>query len=321
MTNPGNIVRVRSRNGGHSSVYEANMWAQKWPQGLYSGNGVLQNTSPDMNVLIGGTPSSPDVVIGQNPSGFKIALDIIGQQAVQITAPASNSRISSIVAYTNDLSLQSTDDSTTGSPSSCGLIIVNGTAGASPTPPSDSQIRTAITADGATGSQAIYGIIANIPVASSTTNITNALISIQKSLIQTDTLAESAVTPGKRSGGFYIGVIPATTFGTTGNKSITGLGFKPKLVRFTALAALAADNANSGSGAMTPTSQYWTSEASNTSGAHVRNSGTDAAIAYLSSGSTIPLMKSSYVSMDSDGFTINVTAASAAFAIAYEANA
>lgn len=197
MTNPGNIVRIRSRNGGHTSVYEANMWAQKLPQGLFSGNGVLQNTSPDMHILVGGTPSNPDVVIGQNPSGYKVALDIIGQQVVQITTPASNSRISSIVAYTNDLSLQSTDNSTTGSPSSCGLIVVNGTTAATPSAPTDTQIRAAITADGATGSQAVYGVIANIPIASTTTAITNTLISMKRAQIQTDAIADASITTQK----------------------------------------------------------------------------------------------------------------------------
>jgi len=173
MTNPDNIVRVRARNGGRASVYEANGWAQAYTSGLFDGNGVLQNTSADMNVLVGGSATNPDVLIAENASGYKIALDLVGQQAVAITAPASNSRISAIVAYTDDLSLSTTEDTVTGSPSSCGLIVVNGTAAASPSEPTDNQIRTAITADGATGSQASYCVIATILVTSNTTIITN----------------------------------------------------------------------------------------------------------------------------------------------------
>ena len=139
MTNPNNIVRVRARNNGRASVYEANAWCQAFSAGLLSGNGVLPNTVPNMNVLVGGTPNSPDILIAQNPAGYKIALDLVGQQAVAITAPASNSRISSIVAYTDNLSLASTDAGT-GSPSSCGLIVVNGASSASPTAPSDSDV-------------------------------------------------------------------------------------------------------------------------------------------------------------------------------------
>ena len=180
MTNPDNIVRVRARNGGRASVYEANGWGQAYSNGLIRGNGVIQNTSADMNVLVGGSASKPDVVLAENPAGYKFALDIVGQQAVAITAPASNSRISAIVAYTDDVSLPTTEDTVTGSPSSCGLIVVNGTAAADPSEPSDAQIRTAITSDGATGSQAAYCVIATILVANTTTIITDSLITNKK---------------------------------------------------------------------------------------------------------------------------------------------
>lgn len=176
MTNPDNIVRVRARNGGRASVYEANGWAQAYSAGLLEGNGVKQNTSADMNVLVGGSTTKPDVVLAENAAGYRVALDIVGQQAVAITKPASNSRISAIVAYTDDLSLGTTEDTVTGSPSTCGLIVVNGTAASSPSEPTDTQIRNAITADGATGSQAAYCVIATILVASNTTTITDSLI-------------------------------------------------------------------------------------------------------------------------------------------------
>lgn len=180
MTNPDNIVRVRARNGGRASVYEANGWCQAFSTGLLEGNGVVQNTVADMNVLVGGSITKPDVVIATNPAGYKIALDIVGQQAVAITAPASNKRISAIVAYTDDLSLPTTQDTVTGAPGSCGLIVVNGTAASSPTAPNDTTIRSAITADGATGSQASYCVIATMLVASGTTAITNSEITMQK---------------------------------------------------------------------------------------------------------------------------------------------
>lgn len=202
MTNPDNIVRVRARNGGRASVYEANGWAQAYTSGLLEGNGVIQNTVADMNVLVGGSSSKPDVVLAENSAGYKIALDLVGQQAIAITAPATNKRISAIVAYTDDLSLQSTEDTVTGSPASCGLIVVNGTAGANPSAPTDSQIRTAITADGATGSQAAYCVIATILVASNTTTITDSLITtnvaqIGSNNIDFSTMAYKEVTDGQ----------------------------------------------------------------------------------------------------------------------------
>ena len=176
MTNPDNIVRVRARNGGRASVYEANGWAQAYTSGLLEGNGVVQNTVADMHVLVGGSTTKPDVVLAENASGYKVALDLIGQQPLTITTPASNSRISAIVAYTDDLALATTEDSVTGSPASCGLIVVNGTASATPSAPNDAAIRSAITADGATGSQAAYCVIATILVANDTTTITDSLI-------------------------------------------------------------------------------------------------------------------------------------------------
>lgn len=184
MTNPDNIVRVRARNGGRASVYEANGWCQAYGSGILDGTGVVQNTSANMTVLVGGSSSKPDVLIAENPSGYKIALDLVGQQPVTITAPASNSRISAIVAYTDDLALESTEDTVTGSPASCGLIVVNGSSSASPSAPTDTQIRSAITSDGATGSQASYAIIATIRVASNTTSITNALITRNQAGVQ-----------------------------------------------------------------------------------------------------------------------------------------
>lgn len=196
MTNPDNIVRVRARNGGRASVYEANGWCQAYGSGILDGTGVVQNTSANMTVLVGGSSSKPDVLIAENPSGYKIALDLVGQQPVTITAPASNSRISAIVAYTDDLALESTEDTVTGSPASCGLIVVNGSSSASPSAPTDTQIRNAITADGATGSQASYAVIATIRVASNTTSITDTLITrnqagVQSSKIDFATMRET----------------------------------------------------------------------------------------------------------------------------------
>lgn len=198
MTNPSNIVRTRARISGRASVYEANSWCQPFSVGLLDGNGVLENTSPNMNVLVGGSSSTkPDTIIASTPSGYKIALDIVGQQAVAITAPASNSRITCIVAYTNDLSVASTDTAVTGNPSSCGLIVVNGTSGASPVAPDDTAIRAAITADGATGSQAAYCIIAKMTIASTTTAITNSLITITTSTLSMARIADLSIATAK----------------------------------------------------------------------------------------------------------------------------
>lgn len=190
MTNPDDVVRVRARLGGRASVYEANGWCQAYSTGLLEGTGVTQNTSADMNVLVGGSSAKPDVVIATNPSGYKIALDLVGQTTLTLTAPSSNSRISSIVAYTDDLSLTTGDATVTGSPDTCGLIVVNGDIASSPTAPNDTAIRVAITSDGGTGSQAAYCVIANVTVESSTTTITDSLIEMTAARIKVSNMTE-----------------------------------------------------------------------------------------------------------------------------------
>lgn len=176
MTNPSSIVRFHSRTGGRGSVAEANMAYQLYGQGLFNGTGVVESGNADMNVIVGGSNSAPDIVLAESPAGYKVALDIVGTAQLTITAPASNSRISAVVAYTDDLSIASTEDTVTGNPATCGLIVVNGTTAANPNVPTEAQIRTAITADGATGSQAAYAVVAYITVSSATTAITSSLI-------------------------------------------------------------------------------------------------------------------------------------------------
>lgn len=212
-TNPNQIIRLHSRMGGRGSVYEANMWAQQYKAntGITSGSdaqlvgymagsaGVTQNTSADMNVIVNGTPTNPSVVLGVNPAGYKVALDIVGSTVLPITAPASNSRYSLVVAYADDLSLASSDTTITGNPSKNGVIVVNGASAATPAFPSDADIRSAITADGATGSQAVYAILSYGIIASTTTTITNALLTMPKAVMSLDngTIPASAVNLGK----------------------------------------------------------------------------------------------------------------------------
>lgn len=178
MTNPNLIVRLHSRNSGRASVLEANMPFQSYDMGLLKGNGVVPSQNANMNVTVGGAAGKPDIVIAETPAGYKIALDIAGTATLTLTAPSENAKIVAIVAYTDDLAIASTDTTTTGNTSSCGLIQVSGTVAANPDKPTDAQIRTAITADGATGSQAAYAIVAYVTVAAATTAITSSLIEI-----------------------------------------------------------------------------------------------------------------------------------------------
>jgi len=222
FTNPGKIVRLRSRPNGRGSAYEANMWAQQHSDGLFSGRGVIRNTVADMNVLVGGTTDNPDVVLGKLPSGFLIALDIVGQQVIRITAPSSNKRIASVVAYSDNIALNSTDTNTTGSPSSCGLIVVYGSTSATPVAPTESQIRQAVTQDGATGSQAVIAVIANITTESSTTTITDEMIAINYGKLSSHSI-DFTTMPGNKY---------TTTEQDTGKKWVNGKSIYQKSITF-----------------------------------------------------------------------------------------
>lgn len=124
---------------------------------------------------------------------------------------------------------------------------------------------------------------------------------------------------GKPSGfaNFYAGTF---TISGTGNKAVTGVGFTPKLVVFDWVAGSSATADNNTSGWMTSTAQFAKWSSSN-SGANTsaRNAYTDSCFANGSSASSTASERASYVSMDSDGFTVNVsTSASGTWAfIAY----
>lgn len=151
----------------------------------------------------------------------------------------------------------------------------------------------------AAGRLAVEGV--NIPSISSSDIFTNKSISGSNNTL-------TNIPPSARTGGFHIGVISASTLSTTGNKAITGLGFTPKMVRFVSLTS-GTGAVSFGTGAMTPSAQYYEWIIADSASGRSRNSGTDAAIAAAGTTGTLGL-KAAFVSMDADGFTINVSTAS-----------
>jgi hypothetical protein len=139
--------------------------------------------------------------------------------------------------------------------------------------------------------------------------------------VTTAKIADAAVTPVKRTGGFAAGLIAASTFTTTGNKSVTGLGFTPKLVEFVVISTTSTTAHFQGQGAMTTSYQFTTCTGGNTTNT-VRYGSTSNCIASFSSlADSTPEVIASYVSMDADGFTINVGTAGTGNDIAYKAYA
>lgn len=175
MTNPNNAIGTNGAFGGRTSVNAFNDNLSAWTRGVMSGWACEPDSG--MTVALGGDSSVRDVAIAEDDAGNKTSINNISLAPVQVTipgAPASNTRIDSIVAYVDNPPQGSA--TITDNYESCGIIVVSGTATSSPVPPNESTIRSAITADGATGATAYYVVLANVSVANGTTDITSGEI-------------------------------------------------------------------------------------------------------------------------------------------------
>lgn len=175
MTNPNNAIGTNAAYNGRTSVNAFNDNLNAYTRGIMSGWACVPNTG--LTVSIGGTSGIRDVAVAEDNAGNKTTINNISAQPINVTlatAPASNSRIDLIVIYV-DGSPQGVA-TVTDNPSACGIVSVKGTASATPSVPNDSAIRAAITADGAAGTTAYYTIVAQITMATGTTDITSAMI-------------------------------------------------------------------------------------------------------------------------------------------------
>ena len=170
-TNPNNAVGTNGAFGGRTSVNAFNDCLAAYSGGILSGWAC--SPSSGLTVVLGGNGNTRDVAIAEDNAGNKTTINNISGSPIAITlenAPSTNSRIDAIVAYVDN---PPTGSSTaTDNYGACGLIAVQGTVENSPSAPTDSAIRTAITADGASGTTAYYVVLATITVASGTTTIT-----------------------------------------------------------------------------------------------------------------------------------------------------
>lgn len=175
-TNPNNAVGTNAAYGGRTSVKAFNDNIGAYSRGILSGWAC--SPSSGMTVALGGNGTTRDIAIAEDVSGNKITINNISEAPISVTmsaAPSSNSRIDLIVAYVDNPPQGSA--TALDNPAACGLITVSGTAAANPVAPNESAIRTAITADGASGSTAYYVILAQITIAAGTTDIVAGNIS------------------------------------------------------------------------------------------------------------------------------------------------
>lgn len=170
-TNPNNAVGTNAAYGGRTSVNAFNDGLAAYSRGVISGWGCVPSSG--LTVTLGGNGSTRDVAVAEDNAGNKTSIDNISGSPISVTlsaAPGANSRIDVIVAYADNPPQGSSNIAD--NYEACGIIAVRGTAAANPVAPNDSTIRTAITADGASGNTAYYVILATITIVSGTTDLT-----------------------------------------------------------------------------------------------------------------------------------------------------
>jgi len=117
---------------------------------------------------------------------------------------------------------------------------------------------------------------------------------------------------------FKVGTFTASAGAGAGSTSVTGVGFKPKLLRFTWLITDSATDANMGIGTTDGTTQFATAIGADVTGGNsARNSETDACILGISSAGAIAI-EGAFTSFDTDGFTIAFNPGNS-YTIGYEA--
>lgn len=202
MTNPNNAIGTNGAFGGRTSVNAFNDVMGALSRGVLSGWACVPNSG--LTVSLGGNGTTRDTAIAEDNAGNRTSINNISNSPINVTigdAPGANSRIDAIVAYVDNP--PSGVSTVTDNPGACGLIVVEGTAASTPVVPNDSKIRTAITADGASGTTAYYVVLAYVTMASGTTDITANEISagvtaqIGDNMVNTSSISDGAITNGK----------------------------------------------------------------------------------------------------------------------------
>lgn len=206
MTNPNNAVGTNAAYGGRTSVNAFNDDLTIYSRGILSGWGCSPKSG--MTVQIGGNGADRDAAVAEDNAGNKTSINNISGSPIDVTipaAPATNNRIDLIVAYADNP--PSGTSTVVDNPAACGIIVVSGTAASNPTAPTNATIRSAITADGATGSTAYYVVLAQIRVGTGVTTIGSGVITqgakvesgatAGASTVGTNSIADGAVTSDK----------------------------------------------------------------------------------------------------------------------------
>ena len=180
MSNPNNAVGTNAAYSGRTSVNAFNDGLAAYGRGILSGWACSPSTG--LKVQLGGSGITRDVAVAVDNAGNRTTINNISGAPIEMTisaAPSTNSRIDAIVAYVDNPpeGVSTVADN----PAACGMIVVKGNAAASPVEPNETMIRSAITADGASGVTAYYAILATVTIASGTTDLTSDNITLGNS--------------------------------------------------------------------------------------------------------------------------------------------
>ena len=197
MTNPNNAVGTNAAYSGRTSVNAFNDDLAAYSRGILTGWNCQVDTG--LTVMLGGGHSARDVAIAEDNAGNKTTINNISLDEVPVTldtAPGANSRIDVIVAYVDNPPQGSS--STADNPEACGIIPVTGTPAVDPQAPDDNAIRTAITADGASGTTAYYVVLATVTVPTGTTDLIPGYIAQgDKAVLNKDQIADGSINSSK----------------------------------------------------------------------------------------------------------------------------
>lgn len=178
MTNPDNKLGVNAAFMGRTAPNTFNAELQSWTgRGIVSGFAVTPVSG--MTVSIGAADGVPDVAIVEDDIGNRLIMNNRTTVAIEQTlsdAPDTGSRIDAIVIYTNNPPEVLEQIPTVDNPTVCAMLVVEGEASATPAAPDDTAIRTAITADDASGATAYYAVVAYVTVENGVTDITSGEI-------------------------------------------------------------------------------------------------------------------------------------------------
>ena len=237
MTNPNNAIGTNAAYSGRTSVNAFNDDLAAYSRGILTGWNCQVGTG--LTVILGGGHSARDVAIAEDNAGNKTTINNISLDEVPVTldtAPGANSRIDVIVAYVDNPPQGSS--STADNPEACGIIPVAGTPAVDPQVPDDNAIRTAITADGASGTTAYYVVLATVTVPTGTTDLVPGYIEQgDKAVLNTNQIADGSINSSKLDWTNF-------TMPTSSVKRLSfGYGYNADLFRVGNIVALSSWNA------------------------------------------------------------------------------